>query len=152
MSESAQEQSEQAVPPNRFVERSPIILGAVGAVIALVPLIGLAPPLLIGAHAALSWFSLGLGLLGLLALARGRRNAWTIVAIVLAVGGFVFWAAAPETIGELPVYAYLLTAVGMIGTGLLVGRVDPARQRGVYIACAGAVVFTIVTAASRLGF
>ena len=142
---------QEAPPPNPLVERSPIIVGVVGAVIALVSLAGLPWQFFIVANAALAWFSMALAVLGLSTLARGRNNAGSIVALVVGLGGFVFWLAAPEMIGELPMIAYILTAVVHVGLGILIGRVDQARQRSVYIACAGAVVFTFVTSASRLG-
>jgi len=148
---TASEDDEQRPAPNPLVERSPIIVGVVGAVIALVSLVGLPFQLYVIANSALGWLSMALAVLGLSTIARGRRNAGSIAALVLGLAAFAFWIIAPETIGELPMYAYILTAVVHLGLGFLIGRVDMSRQRSVYIACAGAVVFTIVTSFSRLG-
>lgn len=150
-SAGADEQTEEAVPRNVLVERSPLIVGAVGAVVALVSLVGLPWEMYVIANSALAWLSLGISVLALSSFARGRQNAGSIVGLVLGVIGFVFWTAAPETLAPLPAYAYILTAVVMVAAGWFVGRMNPAHKRPVYIACAGAVVFTIVTASSRLG-
>lgn len=144
-------ESEKTVPPNRLIERSPIIVGAVGAAIALITLIGLPLQFYVIAQSALAWLSMALAVLGLSTIARGRQNAGSIVALVIGLGAFAFWTIAPESLGDLPIYAYIVTALVHVGLGLLIGRVDMARQRSVYIACAGAVVFTIVTSFSRLG-
>jgi len=145
------DESEQAPARNALVERSPIIVGAVGAAIALLSLVGLPWQFFVIANSALAWLSMALAILAFSTIARGRNNTLSIVAIVIGLGGFAFWVVAPETIGELPQLAYIATALVHLGLGLLIGRVDTARQRSVYIACAGAVVFTIVTSFSRLG-
>ena len=145
------ERTEQAPAPNFLIERSPIIVGAVGAVVALVSLLGLPWQFFVIANAALGWLGMALAVLAMSSIARGRNNARAIVSLAAGIGVFAFWTIAPETIGALPAFAYIVTAVVYVGLGLLIGRMDPARQRSVYIACAGAVVFTFVTAAPRLG-
>lgn len=150
-SETPDAETEDPPARNVLVERAPIILGGVGAVVALVTLIGLPWQFFIIANAALGWLSMGLAVIALSMLARGRRNGRSIASLIIGLAMFAFWIVAPETIGELPAFAYILTAIAFVGLGLLAGRVDPVRQRSVYIASAGAVVFTIVTSASRLG-
>ena len=151
MSDERTESDEQAPRPNPLVERSPRIVGIVGAAIALLTLIGLPWQFLVVANQALGWLSLAIAALGMLTIARGRQNAGAIVAIVLGLAGFAFWTAAPGVLGPLPVYAYLVTAAVHLGLGFLIPRIDPARQRGVFIACAGAVVFTVVGAFAQFG-
>lgn len=143
--------TEEQTPRQVLIERSPIIVGVVGAAIALISLIGLPWQFYIIANAALAWLSMALAVLAMTSIARGRRNTRSIVSLIVGLGGFAFWTIAPETLAPLPAYAYILTAVVYVGLGLLIGRMDPSRGRSVYIACAGAVVFTIVTAAPRLG-
>ncbi len=149
---STEHATEREAPPrNVLVERSPIIIGAVGAVIALGTLIGWPWEVALVARLAIAWLSLALAVLAISAIARGRQNARAIIAIVVGVAAFAFWLVAPELLGALPVYAYVLTAVVHIGLGLLIGRLDADRGRGVYIATAGAVVFTVLGAITKLG-
>lgn len=136
---------------NPFVARSPIILGAVAAVVALVALVGWPWQVHIVMQMALAWTSLGLAILAMLAIGRGRRNAGPIVALVLGALGFCFWLAAPEVFGALPAFVYVVTAAVLLGSGFLTGRIDGARQRGVLITAAGVVFFTITTSISRFG-
>lgn len=146
-----EQESDQTNLKNVLIERSPIIVGVVGAVMALITLASPPVEFFIVAHAALAWLSMALAVLAMVSIARGQQNLRYIVSLVVGLGGFVFWSMAPETIGVLPQYAYILTAVVYLGVGILIGRMDLVRQRSVYIACAGAVVFTIVTAAPKLG-
>jgi len=148
---SQSQEQDEAVPRNLLVERSPIIVGIVGAIIALVSLVGLPWQLWVTANGALAWLSMAFVVLAIGQLERGRRNRWSIVAIVVGLAAFAFWIIAPETIAPLPMYAYIVTALVHLGLGLLLGRMDPARGRTVYIALGGAVVFTAVTAFSRFG-
>ncbi len=152
MSETQSEEETTPEPPrNPFVERAPIITGAVVAVVGIVAVFGLPWQFLLTAQLALAWGSLCLAVLALIAIERGRSNARAIVSIVLGAAGFAFWLAAPQLLGALPVYAYLVTAAVAIALGLLIGRIDTRRQRAVFTACAGAVVFIIVGVTTRLG-
>ena len=145
------EDQERQPARNPLVERSPIILGAVGAVVAVVCLFGLSWQLLVVGQSALAWIQLGIAGMALAAVGRGAPNVRAIIVAVVAVGGFAFWIIAPEQIGALPVWAYLVTAAADLALGLAAPRVDPSRSRSVLIAAAGVVVFTAVSSASRFG-
>ncbi|OJX65762.1 MAG: hypothetical protein BGO95_04835 [Micrococcales bacterium 73-13] len=149
MSDATEQGEDRARNP--FVERAAIILGAAGAVVALITLVGLSWQLLAIAQSALAWIHLGIAALALTGMGRGRPNVRAIVVAVIAAAVYVFWIIAPEAIGALPIYAYLLTAALAVALGLATPRLDTARARSVLIACGGVVVFTAVTAVSRLG-
>ena len=149
--QTAAEETEAPAPRKWYIERSPIIVGAVAALIAIICLLGLTWDVLVVAQVALAWFHLALASIAVISISRGGPNVRSLVVAFIALGGFAFWTLAPELIGALPIYAYVLTAVLDIALGLSTPKIDSSRSRGVYIATAGAVVFTAVTASTRLG-
>jgi len=134
-----------------WVERAPLLVGVVGAVVAVVAIFAWSAEVLLVAQLALAWLSLGLAALGLIAVRRDGQNARAIAVLAVGIAGFGFWLAAPPAFGPLPVYAYLLTAAVLLALGLVAPKPDASRRRPVWIACAGAVVFTVAGAFSRLG-
>jgi hypothetical protein len=152
MSDTTESESTSTAPPprNPLVERAPIIVGAIGAVVAIVSILGLSFQLFTIAQTALAWIQLAIGSIALLAIRRGGPNVRTIIVAVVAVGAFAFWTVGPPQIGSLPLYAYIVTAVVDLALGLATPRLDPSRGRGVLIACGGAIIFTWIGATGAL--
>ncbi len=152
MSDTTNTESTAKEPPprNPLVERSSIVLGVVGAIVAIVAMLGLSFQLFTIAQTALAWIQLAIGSVALLAIARGGQNVRAIIVAVVAVGAFAFWTVGPPQLGPLPMYAYIVTALVDLALGLATPRLDPSRGRGVLIACGGAIIFTWIGATAAL--
>lgn len=132
------------------LRRPSIIVGAVGAIVALAAFIGWPAQGFVIIHLSLAWLSLLLAALAMITVMAPATRVRAIIAIIIGAAGFVFWLGAPAWFGALPVVAYIATAAIHVGVGFLTPAQEAKSVRSIFIACVGAVTFIIVNAASAL--